>query len=55
MSIEKVRACFDKIMTEIQNKIEEENYGVISDHTHEDGLQESLEIINKYMEELLYE
>jgi len=41
----------DKIRAEIQTKIKEENYGVISDHTHEDGLEEALEIIDKYREE----
>lgn len=40
----------DKIKAEIQIKIKEENYGVISDHTHEDGLEEALEIIDKYWE-----
>lgn len=38
----------DKIRAEIETKIKEENYGVISDHTHEDGLEEALEIIDKY-------
>lgn len=37
-----------KIRAEIQTKIKEENYGVISDHTHEDGLEEALEIIDRY-------
>lgn len=55
MSITEVRVCFAKIMAEIQTKIKEENYGVISDHTHEDGLEESLEIINKYRKELFHE
>ncbi len=39
----------DKIRAEINRKIQEENYGVISDHTHEDGLEEALEIINKHI------
>lgn len=37
------------IKAEIKQKIKEENYGVISDHTHEDGLEEALEIIDKHI------
>lgn len=47
---DKLVEIIDKIKAEIQIKIKEENYGVISDHTHEDGLEEALEIIDKYWE-----
>jgi len=48
--VEKYEKAIDDIEAEINRKIQEENYGVTSDHTHEDGLEEALEIIDKHIE-----